>query len=564
METRTPTAETSPPRHRLKKAEKPLSFRDRLKLASVFTPADKPFESSLSLSTEPSLNESAFDMDFHIDFKLSQQPPVSLPLEPPRPLEPSVPWNLAQTDLQKERSVESEVKEEDSETLKAKESPQVSQTLCFTKVQFDKSNFNGFLSKFKPGSAGISETLTRNAILQRNSNEEMLLVDTSLHSLSSGGQRSQLRAWLINQQQARKTACMKESLVYERTTTELMGKKAKEDSDSEFDPEEKDETEEALALQKMIDLEEGGDKVDMDLEQPQQDLEEPEALADEEESEQEEESEAELSSTESDISQHSVAQADEAAKDAPLSPVRLRARRVKNPLIDDEAQLGSDAEEHDDVVRHTNDYDEDDESDSGEIEGLIDHTRVDTNEDALADRHFASMISKDQEELQQVINGQFKRKRGTDYIDDSSDFVNKKLKLIHERAQGIGQRFDGLVTGETAFSKSVDYKGDDEDYEHLRLTREISELRAFRQLTQRSQIIDENTLYYLNLVEKPDIVLTNKSLILDRSNSGLKVFQEANTSSRSYVFSREETQGPTAMKPLLPRQKSRLLNMLSQ
>jgi hypothetical protein len=248
-----------------------------------------------------------------------------------------------------------------------------------------------------------------------------------------------------------------------------------------------------------------------------------------------------------------------------LSPVRLRSRRVKNPLIDDEAQLGSDAEEHDDVVRLANDYDEEEGSDSGEVEGLIDHTKVESNEEALADRHFTSMLDKDQAELNQVINGQFKRKRGSDYIDDSSDFINKKLKLIHERAQGIGQRYgSNLLVQGASFSKASDLKVDDEDYEHLKVTREISELRAFRQATQRSQILDENTLHYLNIVDKPNVVVTNRSLILDRSNSGLKVFRDVSTTSRSYVFSREESQGPIMAKTVLPKQKSRLLNMLSQ
>jgi hypothetical protein len=129
--------------------------------------------------------------------------------------------------------------------------------------------------------------------------------------------------------------------------------------------------------------------------------------------------------------------------------------------------------------------------------------------------------SKTQQESKPVVEGQFKRKRGLEHTEDSSGFLSKKLKL---HKPDIGQR----PLFRPAFSKASDLKSDDEDFEHLKLTREISELRSFRKGAR--ELIDESTLHYLDIIDKPDVVLTNRSLVADRSNSGLTVFKEATTS----------------------------------
>lgn len=147
------------------------------------------------------------------------------------------------------------------------------------------------------------------------------------------------------------------------------------------------------------------------------------------------------------------------AKEQKALEMRLKAqerkKRMLRRFLDEEAELGSDDEEKDDIRKQINKNDDEENEDGldADLEGFVvhegDEAEVgDANEDLQA-KFQADMDELDRMEIQKtmqaVIFGRnLKRKRGeVDYL-DQDDNSKRKMRLIEERMKQIR---DGIENG---------------------------------------------------------------------------------------------------------------------
>ena len=126
-----------------------------------------------------------------------------------------------------------------------------------------------------------------------------------------------------------------------------------------------------------------------------------------------------------------------------LAPKRLLASDL---YFDNEAEEGSENEEHDDVIKKINREEEDSEDSKENIEGLIASDIEDEDEkdkDELKNKFFKDMIKKDYEEIKQVIKGPPVKKRYRDLDQEDEDYISmgerfKKFQNINTNSSDFG------------------------------------------------------------------------------------------------------------------------------
>lgn len=381
--------------------------------------------------------------------------------------------------------------------------------------------------------------------------------------------RTQLLQTLKQNAADRKTQHYSTEQLLQKSVTELEVKKAnaEEDADSDYLPEHQEEEEEAQRLQWAIDLEEGVKPAESDTEEEPEEpdapidaaaLEEPAEDKPAQESAQEEE-EAESSDTESSSSQDDTESSAESLPDikamgepsselqtaaSSLEPQSVRPKR--NRFIEEEAELGSDNEAHDDLARLGSDMDcsEDD----AELPELIDNAEVEEGETAT--KLVQDQMLRDHKELRQVINAEFrKRKNVTDYLE--GDVTAKKQRLLEEREEELLP-----WQGSEGRERMVEEGLDEEDASRLQLLHENSRLKLFRRdLDRKAAILDEESQHYLSLMRAPSFSSSTRSLLpdSDKSNSIDRVFRDSSNSAanaRAYVFrSLVPEPAPATLKP---------------
>lgn len=94
---------------------------------------------------------------------------------------------------------------------------------------------------------------------------------------------------------------------------------------------------------------------------------------------------------------------------------RLR-KMINGAYVETQAELGSDNESHDDVVKKADNEDEDEDDEVGqELEDLIDNNMIDINEEdeQRAYRMFMDKLhDQDKEDLRKILKGEFRGRNG--------------------------------------------------------------------------------------------------------------------------------------------------------
>lgn len=380
--------------------------------------------------------------------------------------------------------------------------------------------------------------------------------------------RTQLLQTLKQNAADRKTQHYSTEQLLQKSVTELEVKKtnAEEDADSDYLPDHQEEEEEAQRLQWAIDLEEGVKPTESDTEeesdapaeevaeeqpaeeQPTEEQSAAEQPTEEQQESAQEEEEAESSDTESSTSQEDTeSNADSLPADikdlgepstepqtaaSSMEPQAFRPKR--NRFFEEEAELGSDNEAHDDIARLGSDMDcsEDD----AELPELIDNADVEEGETAL--KLAKDQMLRDHKELRQVINGEFrKRKNVTDYLE--GDVTSKRQKMLEE-TQGEEELLPWQ--GGNGRERMAEEGLDEEDASRLQLLQENSRLKLFRRDWDRqTAIMDEESQHYLSLMRAPSFASSTRSLLpeSDKSNSIDRVFRDSSNSAanaRAYVY----------------------------
>ena len=399
--------------------------------------------------------------------------------------------------------------------------------------------------------------------------------------------REQLRNEIIN----RKTTHIMPEHVFSKSSTELVGKTKKienESDDDDFVPNENEESE-ALELEKMIRLEEGeeleGESEGVDSEQSENDSSLEESLEAESESLEDgkikefddtnqplpnqsekktilnsplsKTSEFHLISTaatetfdKSTISKsdHKRLQIDPSTATSDYSPAiskMISRSAALSKFIEKEAEIGSDHEEHDDLIKHLRDSDSEEDSDH-DLEEIIDRQAVDEQEDTRYEKHLNQLLKDDEDQIKKVINAEFRKQRKDfDFVGNDSNILNKKQQLLDEKKKIIQNR--GMNAFGFRLDEQIELEGiDDDELGKYQVLKTSQELKVFRSQDSSKKIIDEQSLSLLSLISKPDNTVQSKSMLGESEKSNnMRVFKtsESFSSNRSFVFSKEKKKG---------------------
>lgn len=160
-------------------------------------------------------------------------------------------------------------------------------------------------------------------------------------------------------------------------------------------------------------------------------------------------------------------------KRAQIIKEEQEAKKIAASLFENEAELGSDNEEHDDLVKQINKNEERDEDNSeldNDLKDLINDEALqdhEYNEDDLQDKFFEDMLKKDREDIKRVIKGpnEQKKKLMRKELFDSSDLpLSERIKKFKSENEGNSDFFfsDLLFKSKTSNSS---FKEENE-YQH--------------------------------------------------------------------------------------------------
>ena len=198
----------------------------------------------------------------------------------------------------------------------------------------------------------------------------------------------------------------------------------------------------------------------------------------------------------------------------------LRKREIRKNFIkkyfDDEAELGSDNEEHDDIIKNIN-SDTDTENDDGFLEDLIDDKSI-SSYNEQNDKFINDMFIKDNEEILKVIQGKIKRKK---IIEKKYNDNELPLKIRIERMKNMNNDFEIKKFNLKFFNKKIKEEFGENDNEELK-----DAFNDYKENTIR-QIEKANNLKIKELKERmkennkilENIILLNKKNKREKKNN---------------------------------------------
>jgi hypothetical protein len=238
--------------------------------------------------------------------------------------------------------------------------------------------------------------------------------------------------------------------------------------------------------------------------------------------------------------------------------------KPKNKFIDEEAELGSDHEEHDNLIKNIKDSDEEiSEELDKDLEEMIDREKVDDDEDMRYGKHLDQLMKDDDERIKKVVNAEFRRQRKElDFIESGAGIMSKKDRLLDEKRGLLAQRGAQVFS---QVSKGCDVEEmDDEEFDKYKALKSSQELKFIRNQFSSKVVLDDRSLSFLNLISKPENSITSKSMLVgsDKSNS-MRVFKSSTnlSSNRSFVFSKDKSKTQAFEKT--QTKKTKLYKLLS-
>ncbi|OMJ86337.1 hypothetical protein SteCoe_12188 [Stentor coeruleus] len=414
--------------------------------------------------------------------------------------------------------------------------------------------------------------------------------------------RDILRESLKNEINYRKTTHLHADSIFTKSSTDLPGKinKNPEDNESDYIPDDNEEKE-ALEMEKIIRLEEGQSSSDEDSSNTETESESTETENKESVKLDDSSKDMDIDDTPIvDIENDSLTVASETINEplisntlppvfsmqtdnSPSLPIIPKPIKILNRFIDEEAELGSDHEEHDNLVKNIKDSDEENEDLDEELEEIIDRNKVDDDEEMRYGKHLDQLMKDDEERIKKVVNAEFKRQRkDLDFIDNEPSIMTKRDKLLEDKKNLLAQRGNQGVFNSFKVDKE---EMDDEEFDKFKMLKSSQELKFIRNQFSSKVLIDDKSLSILSLISKPDNTITSKSMLVggekdlgfagksfkgvssmqkigDKGNS-MRVFKSsANLSSnRSFVFSKEKTKKQTLDN--VQTKKTKLFRLLS-
>jgi hypothetical protein len=180
---------------------------------------------------------------------------------------------------------------------------------------------------------------------------------------------------------------------------------------------------------------------------------------------------------------------------------KKEAKFRRNEFVDSEAELGSDKEEHDDVVKKIKENDEEDLSDNQEedLPDLIDKNEENLNidKDEIQKKFFNEMMDQDKKEIRQVINGpaqRQKRMRSTlDKLPETEDdYLALNMRIKKYKTNGSEDENEpGFIGNFLNIQKQIEENIADQHDEDLKEMLQTYENNKIKKIAEKNVKIDE-------------------------------------------------------------------------
>jgi len=180
---------------------------------------------------------------------------------------------------------------------------------------------------------------------------------------------------------------------------------------------------------------------------------------------------------------------------------KKEAKFRRNEFVDSEAELGSDKEEHDDVVKKIKENDEEDLSDNQEedLPDLIDKNEENLNvdKDEIQKKFFNEMMDQDKKEIRQVINGPAQRqKRMRSNLDKlpetEDDYLALNMRIKKYKTNGSEDENDpGFIGNFLNIQKQIEENITDQHDEDLKEMLQTYENNKIKKIAEKNVKIDE-------------------------------------------------------------------------
>ena len=220
---------------------------------------------------------------------------------------------------------------------------------------------------------------------------------------------------------------------------------------------------------------------------------------------------------------------------------RKNKRKVaKNLFIDDEAELGSDDEEHDDEIRACDDSDveydrklgEEEENNAAEnVEGLIDACyenksirERNKDEELVYEKYFNEELKRDKELVKKIINFDYNQRKNK-YLDNHSDNeegyipLQERFKLANSQSDNAGNLLESF---KFEMFKNMKRKEENKGVISSSDNEETKELQLLRQESLIKKHAEKNSIYtdvFKQRLLENNKILSNHCINLDKIDS---------------------------------------------
>lgn len=213
---------------------------------------------------------------------------------------------------------------------------------------------------------------------------------------------------------------------------------------------------------------------------------------------------------------------------------KKKVKKIATSFFDNEAELGSDNEEHDDVIKKINSSDEESSDSEKIIEGLINDNEVKKNEEKQSEKYFDDMLDQDKEEIKKVIDGPQRRTIETkkQYLEIEEGDLPLKIRIERMVNEKYGEdeeiSFKSLATKIKKLKKQAGEEQSNEEIQealnhyHIQAWKKASKLAGVPQKEFKDRIKeDDNILKNVVNLNKKSCLDKNKKSVLSKGNGSI-------------------------------------------
>ena len=222
--------------------------------------------------------------------------------------------------------------------------------------------------------------------------------------------------------------------------------------------------------------------------------------------------------------------------------IKKQQKIRKNEFVESEAELGSDKEEHDDVVKKIKENDEESDDQEEDLPDLIDKTEgIIEDNDEIKKKFYNEMMDQDKKEINQVINGPAQRQKrlrsNIDKLGDTEDdYLALNMRIKKYKTNSTEEENEsGFIGNFLNLQKQYEEETNEENMdEELTQMVQTYQNKIIKKIAEKSQKIDD--LIELRNKENDKIL---ENVVIRNGASHINLENASNTSKSKAVINKQ-------------------------